>query len=53
MYIAVLIGNIDDDEVMDVFQILSKPLFGYVGMNVTDDEVTCCSNRDFVGDVTR
>ena len=50
--VAVLEGDVDDYEVVDVVEILSNSLSGDVRVNITNDEVTGGPNTYLVCNVT-
>ena len=53
MNIAILIGDINDNKIVDVLKIVTKTLSGDVWMDVTDDEVASSTNTDLVCNVAR
>lgn len=51
--VAVLKGDFDDDEVVDVVEILSNPLSGDVRVNIANDEVPGGTNTYLICNMTR
>ena len=46
-------SNFDHDEVMNMLQVITDSVLGMLWMAVSNDQVSCSTNTNFVGNVWR
>ena len=50
--ITVLKGDVDDNQIVNMIEILSKTVLGDIWMHATNDKVSSCANSNLIGNMT-
>lgn len=45
--------NLDYDEIVDMFEVITNDLLSMLGATIVNDKVSCSTNAYLVGDMTR